>query len=97
MDWLKEARAATYTVPDFNFAEGGTLDVRLHYRTLGALAPAHHNAVLIQHGAAGAPATRCQQVLHPHAGCWADSSAPPSRSVGGHAVTFPAGPKSRGH
>jgi hypothetical protein len=26
MDWLTEARTATHTVPDFKFAEGGTLD-----------------------------------------------------------------------
>jgi hypothetical protein len=30
---------ADYTVPDFKFAEGTTLDVRLHYRTLGTLSP----------------------------------------------------------
>jgi hypothetical protein len=38
-DWNKAAREADYTVPDFKFAEGTTLDVRLHYRTLGTLSP----------------------------------------------------------
>jgi homoserine O-acetyltransferase/O-succinyltransferase len=54
MDWLTEARTATHTVPDFKFAEGGTLDVRLHYRTLGVLAPERRNAVLMLHGTSGA-------------------------------------------
>jgi homoserine O-acetyltransferase len=54
MDWLTEARTATHTVPDFKFAEGGTLDVRLHYRTLGVLAPERRNAVLMPHGTTGA-------------------------------------------
>ena len=50
MDWLKTASAATYSVPDFRFADGGTLDLRLHYRTLGVLAPDRSNAVLMLHG-----------------------------------------------
>jgi homoserine O-acetyltransferase/O-succinyltransferase len=54
MDWLKTARAATYTVPGFKFADGGTLDLRLHYRTLGVLAPNRRNAVLMLHGTTGA-------------------------------------------
>jgi homoserine O-acetyltransferase/O-succinyltransferase len=53
MDWLKTARAATYTVPGFKFAAGGTLDLRLHYRTLGVLAPDRRNAVLMLHGTTG--------------------------------------------
>jgi homoserine O-acetyltransferase/O-succinyltransferase len=53
MDWLKEARTATYTLPGFKFAEGGALDVRLHYRTLGTLAPDGRNAVLMLHGTTG--------------------------------------------
>jgi homoserine O-acetyltransferase len=52
-DWLKTARMATYTVPSFRFADGGTLDLRLHYRTLGALAPDRSNAVLMLHGTTG--------------------------------------------
>jgi hypothetical protein len=54
MDWLKEARTATYTPPGFKFAEGGALDIRLHYRTLGVLAPDRRNGVLMLHGTTGA-------------------------------------------
>jgi hypothetical protein len=39
MDWLKEARTATYTLPGFKFAEGGALDVRLHYWSFGSRPP----------------------------------------------------------
>jgi homoserine O-acetyltransferase len=53
-DWLKTARAATYIVPGFKFADGVTLDLRLHYRTLGVLAPDRSNAVLMLHGTTGA-------------------------------------------
>jgi homoserine O-acetyltransferase/O-succinyltransferase len=52
-DWLTTARAATFTVPGFKFAEGGSLDLRLHYRTLGVLAPDGSNAVLMLHGTTG--------------------------------------------
>jgi homoserine O-acetyltransferase/O-succinyltransferase len=52
-DWLTTARAASYTVPRFEFADGTTLDLRLHYRTLGALAPDRSNAVLMLHGTTG--------------------------------------------
>jgi hypothetical protein len=38
-DWLKAARATTFTVHGFKFADGGNFDLRLHYRTLGDLAP----------------------------------------------------------
>ena len=54
MDWHKTARTATHTLPAFRFADGGTLDVRLHYRTLGELAPDNRNAVLMLHGTTGA-------------------------------------------
>jgi homoserine O-acetyltransferase/O-succinyltransferase len=52
-DWITAARAATYTVPGFKFADGGNLDLRLHYRTLGVLAPDRSNAVLMLHGTTG--------------------------------------------
>src|SRR5271156_2874254 len=52
-DWLTTARAATFTVPGFKFAEGGNLDLRLHYRTLGVLAPDRSNAILMLHGTTG--------------------------------------------
>jgi homoserine O-acetyltransferase/O-succinyltransferase len=37
----------------FKFAESGELDLRLHYRTLGVLAPDRGNAVLMLHGTTG--------------------------------------------
>ena len=52
-DWLKSARAATLRVPGFKFADGGNLDLRLHYRTLGVLAPDRSNAILMLHGTTG--------------------------------------------
>jgi hypothetical protein len=52
-DWIKAAHEATYTVPGFKFADGGELDLRLHYRTLGVLAPDRSNAVLMLHGTTG--------------------------------------------
>jgi homoserine O-acetyltransferase len=52
-DWLKTAHAATYTVPGFKFADGGNIDLRLHYRTLGVLSPDRSNAVLMLHGTTG--------------------------------------------
>jgi homoserine O-acetyltransferase/O-succinyltransferase len=52
-DWITAARVATYTVPGFKFADGGKLDLRLHYRTLGVLAPDRSNAVLMLHGTTG--------------------------------------------
>jgi homoserine O-acetyltransferase/O-succinyltransferase len=52
-DWLTTAHAATFTVPGFKFADGGNLDLRLHYRSLGALAPDRSNAILMLHGTTG--------------------------------------------
>ena len=52
-DWLETAREAEYTVPGFKFADGGELDLRLHYRTLGVLALDRGNAVLMLHGTIG--------------------------------------------
>ena len=46
-----------YVIPDFKFADGGTLpELRMHYRTLGAIHKTHghvDNAVLIMHGTGG--------------------------------------------
>jgi homoserine O-acetyltransferase/O-succinyltransferase len=55
-DWFTTARAATFTVPGFKFADGGNLDLRLHYRTLGVLAPDRGNAILMLHGTTGSGA-----------------------------------------
>jgi homoserine O-acetyltransferase len=52
-DWFKAARAGTYDVPGFKFADGGYLDLRLHYRTLGVLAPDCSNGVPMLHGTTG--------------------------------------------
>jgi homoserine O-acetyltransferase len=62
-DWLTTARAATFTIPGFKFADGSKLDLRLHYRTLGVLAPDRSNAVLMLHGTTGGGA----QFLQPAA------------------------------
>jgi homoserine O-acetyltransferase/O-succinyltransferase len=64
-DWNKTAREADYTVPGFKFVEGATLDVRLHYRTLGTSSPDGDNAVLMLHGTTG----DSEQFLQP---CTAD-------------------------
>jgi homoserine O-acetyltransferase/O-succinyltransferase len=53
MDGLKTAHATTFIVHGFKFADGGQLDLRLHYRTLGTLAPDRSNAVLMLHGTTG--------------------------------------------
>jgi homoserine O-acetyltransferase/O-succinyltransferase len=52
-DWLKAAGAAAHVARSFKFADGDTLDLRLHYHTLGALAPDRSNAVLMLHGTTG--------------------------------------------
>jgi homoserine O-acetyltransferase/O-succinyltransferase len=52
-DWIDAARDADYLVPGFKFADGSVLDLRLHYRTLGVLAPDRGNAVLMLHGTTG--------------------------------------------
>ena len=77
-DWLKTARAASYTVPGFKFADGGELDLRLHYRTLGVLAPDRSNAVLMLHGTTGSSTQFLQQPLliscSPQANRWMSAS-----------------------
>jgi homoserine O-acetyltransferase len=52
-DWIDAAREADYFVHGFKFADGSELDLRLHYRTLGVLAPDRSNAVLMLHGTTG--------------------------------------------
>jgi homoserine O-acetyltransferase len=52
-DWIETAREAARTVPGFKFTDGGEMDLRLHYRTLGVLAPDRRNAVLMLHGTTG--------------------------------------------
>jgi homoserine O-acetyltransferase len=52
-DWLDTAREADHFVHGFKFADGSELDLRLHYRMLGVLAPDRSNAVLMLHGTTG--------------------------------------------
>jgi homoserine acetyltransferase len=52
-DWISMAREADYFVQGFTFADGRELDLRLHYRMLGSLAPDRSNAVLMLHGTTG--------------------------------------------
>jgi homoserine O-acetyltransferase len=42
---------ADFTIPNFHFADGSQLDLRIHYMTLGT--PHGNNAVLIMHGTTG--------------------------------------------
>src|ERR1700677_843975 len=72
-DWLETAREAEYTVPGFKFADGGELDLRLHYRTLGVLALDRANAVLMLHGTIGSS----QQFLKPSAANFLFATAQP--------------------
>ena len=51
----------SFSAHGFAFAEGGRADLRLAYRTLGALAPDRGNAVLLLHGTVGSG----QQFLQP--------------------------------
>jgi homoserine O-acetyltransferase len=51
--WIDAAREADYFVDGFTFADGSELNLRLHYRTLGVLAPDRSNAVLMLHGTTG--------------------------------------------
>ena len=83
-DWLETAREADYTPPGFKFAVGGELDVRLHYRTLGALAPDRGNAVLMLHGTVGSS----KQFLQPSV---ADFLFAPDRPLdaGKYFIIFP--------
>ncbi len=52
-DWTQRAVARIFDVPGFRFDSGERTDLRLHYRTLGELAPNGGNAVLMLHGTVG--------------------------------------------
>ena len=60
-DWTQRAVARTFDVPAFRFDSGERIDLRLHCRTLGELAPHGRNAVLMLHGTVGSG----KQFLHP--------------------------------
>ena len=53
MDWQHASSEGSITANGFEFADGGRADLRLAYRTLGALAPDRGNAVLLLHGTVG--------------------------------------------
>ena len=53
MTWQQTLHEGAFTAKDFVFAEGGRIDLRLAYRTLGELAPDKGNAVLLLHGTVG--------------------------------------------
>jgi homoserine O-acetyltransferase/O-succinyltransferase len=53
MTWQQASREAAFKAKDFLFADGGRMDLRLAYRTLGELAPDKSNAVLLLHGTVG--------------------------------------------
>ena len=53
MDWKQTAAEAAFIAEGFAFSNSARMDVRLAYRTLGAPAPGHDNAVLMLHGTTG--------------------------------------------
>jgi homoserine O-acetyltransferase/O-succinyltransferase len=53
MTWQQVSHEAAFTEKDVLFADGGRIDLRLAYRTLGELAPDKGNAVLLLHGTVG--------------------------------------------
>ena len=55
-DWARHGESRTFEQPAFRFDSGETMDLRLHCRTLGALAPSGGNAVLMLHGTTGSGA-----------------------------------------
>jgi homoserine O-acetyltransferase/O-succinyltransferase len=52
-EWTNMAREADFLARAFKFVDGLTFDLKLHYRTLGALSASRDNAVLMLHGTAG--------------------------------------------
>src|ERR1700760_2719542 len=61
-DWTNEAIRGSHTIPGFEFADGGRLDLTLGYHTLGRLDEDRTNAVLLLHGTTGSG----QQFLAPN-------------------------------
>lgn len=53
MVWQPAPAEGSFIAEGFAFSDGGRMDVRLAYRTLGALAPDRGNAVLLLHGTTG--------------------------------------------
>jgi homoserine O-acetyltransferase len=89
-NWLTIARAATFTVPGFKFADGGNLDLRL--QDAGVLAPDRSDAILMLHGTTGSgaqflPPTAADFPFDPFwtSGPRRDSSERPEDIANGHA------------
>ena len=61
MNWRTTLHEDSFVARDFLFADGGQMDLRLAYRTLGRLASDKSNAVLLLHGTVGSG----QQFLQP--------------------------------
>ena len=61
MNWQHTSKESSFTAEGFVFEDGGRMDLRLAYRTLGSLAPDEGNAVLLLHGTVGSG----QQFLQP--------------------------------
>jgi pimeloyl-ACP methyl ester carboxylesterase len=61
MNWQETLHEGAFTAENFLFADGGRLDLRLAYRTVGELASDKGNAVLLLHGTVGSG----QQFLQP--------------------------------
>ena len=53
LDWNQRAVSRAFDVPGFCFDSGERADLRLHYRTLGEMAPDGGNVVLMLHGTVG--------------------------------------------
>jgi hypothetical protein len=49
-EWTNKAREADFLARAFKFVDGLTFDLKLYYRTLGALSASRDNAVLMLHG-----------------------------------------------
>ena len=61
-DWTSQATSGSHTIPGFEFADGGRLDLTVGYHTLGVLNEDRSNAVLLLHGTTGTG----QQFLAPN-------------------------------
>jgi hypothetical protein len=53
MIWQQKLREDDFAAKDFMFEDGGRIDLRLAYQTLGRLAPDKANVVLLLHGTIG--------------------------------------------
>ncbi|WP_174363689.1 alpha/beta fold hydrolase [uncultured Caballeronia sp.] len=66
MDWIAYAHEGNYGLPDFLFADGKRLNIRLKYRTLGHRSNDNDNAVLMLHGTTGSGAQFLEPEIADH-------------------------------